>query len=169
MNKDNGQTAAEKLTELIKDIRIAMLTTIDEDGSLRSRPMGTQTEPFDGRNLWFFTSADSGKVQEAQKDRDVNLSYADPGNNRYVSISGKALLVRDRPTMEKYWSPALKAWFPDGLETRDIALLQVKVEKAEYWDAPSSKFVTLVGFLKAIASGERYEGGENEKLNLRQS
>ena len=158
----------QKLRDLIKGIKIAMLTTVDEDGSLRSRPMGTQTEDFDGHYLWFFTSATSPKVQEVQRERQVNVSYADAGGNRFVSVSGRALLVRDRKTMEKYWDVVLKAWFPDGLETPDIALLQVSVDKAEYWDGPSNRLVVLAGFLKAIATGERYEGGaENEKIELK--
>ena len=40
--------AIKKLGELIEDIKIAMLTTVEEDGSLRSRPMGTQQVEFDG-------------------------------------------------------------------------------------------------------------------------
>ncbi|MDQ3122831.1 MAG: pyridoxamine 5'-phosphate oxidase family protein [Actinomycetota bacterium] len=32
-----------------------MMTTVEADGSLRSRPMWTQGDEFDG-SLWFFTS-----------------------------------------------------------------------------------------------------------------
>jgi general stress protein 26 len=168
MENKNGHSDVEKFRELIKDIKIAMLTTVDENnGSLRSRPMGTQLEDFDGHYLWFFTYGRSPKVQDVQQDRQVNVSYADPGSNRFVSVSGRALLVRDRQTMEKYWDTIYKAWFPDGLDTPDIALLQVTVDKAEYWDAPSNKFVTLVGFLKAVVTGQQYEGGENEKINFK--
>lgn len=160
--------AVEKLRELIKDIKIAMLTTVDTDGTLRSRPMGTQDVEFDG-DLYFFVADNSPKVQEVHHDRDVNVSYADHDKTRYVSVSGKALLVRDRKLMEKYWSPILKAWFPDGLDTPNIALLQVRPVKAEYWDAPSGKFVALAGFVKALVTGQPYEGAgtENEKLNLK--
>jgi general stress protein 26 len=153
----------EKLRDLIKGIRTAMLTTIDADGSLHSRPMATQEAELDG-DLWFFTGASSPKVAEVGRDRRVNLSYAAPDDNRYVSVSGTARLVLDKAKAKELWNPILKAWFPEGLDDPNLALLQVKVEKAEYWDAPSSKMVQLVGFLKAIATGERYEPGENEKL-----
>lgn len=164
----NGHEEVEKLRDLIKGIKIAMLTTQDTDGSLRSRPMGTQLDDFDGHYLWFFTYGDSGKVKEVQKDRQVNVSYADVGGNRFVSVSGRGLLVRDRKTMEKFWNELYKAWFPDGLETPDIALLQVTVDKAEYWDGPSNKLVVLAGFLKAIATGQTFDGGaENEKIDFK--
>ena len=156
----------EKIRDLIKGISFAMLTTVDEDGSLRSRPMQTQEAEFNGE-LWFFTSASSPKVDEVRSDQRVNVSYADPDDNRYVSLSGTASLVRDPAKIKELWKPALKAWFPDGLEDPDLALLRVKVEKAEYWDSPSSKMVQLAGFLKAIATGQRLDyAGENEKIEL---
>jgi general stress protein 26 len=163
------KTDIEKIRDLIKDIRFAMLTTIDTDGSLRSRPMATQETEFDG-DLWFFTPAGSPKVDEVERDERVNVSYAAPDDNRYVSISGTAQLVRDRAKMKELWNPVLKAWFPEGLGDPDLALLRVRVEKAEYWDSPSSKMVQLAGFVKAIATGKRADDiGENEKIDLKGS
>jgi general stress protein 26 len=155
----------EKLWLLSKDIKFGMLTTAEADGTLRSRPMATQQSPFDG-DRWFFTYGRAPKVQEIEEDHHVNISYADPDDNRYVSVSGTARLVRDRAKMEELWNPIYKAWFPDGLDTPDIALLQVTVTQAEYWDATNNKLVQLAGFVKALATGQRAEGGENEKLDL---
>jgi general stress protein 26 len=155
----------KKLAKLIKGIRVAMLTTEDDDGTLRSRPMETQNTEFDG-TLWFFTEAGSHKVDEInRREHQVNLSYADPDGNRYVSVSGVATLVRDRAKIDELWSPALKAWFPKGKDDPDVALLKVDVEKAEYWDAPSSTIVKLAGFTKALLTGRKYHPEENAKLN----
>jgi general stress protein 26 len=160
------QDDIQKLNELIHKIDFTMLTTIDTDGTLRSRPMSTQKTPFDG-TLWFFTGASSEKVFETRHHNQVNLSYADPKNQRYVSVSGVAELSRDQAKMKELWNPAYKAWFPDGLDDPDLALLKVHVEKAEYWDSPNGTVVTLIGFAKALLTGQRYEGSENEKLDLR--
>src|SRR5689334_16524918 len=137
---ENRTDEVETLGEKIKGIRIAMLTTEDSDGKLRSRPMGTQDFEFDG-DLWFFTGASSPKMSEVEHDQQVNLSYADPDDNRYVSVSGTAQLVRDRQKIDEYWKPFYKAWFPNGKDDPDLALLKVSVTKAEYWDASSSKMV----------------------------
>jgi general stress protein 26 len=162
---ERGEAVA-KLRELIKDIDFAMLTTVDEsDGTLRSRPMATQRAEFDG-DLWFFTRASAPKVDEVEREQQVNVSYADPSHQRYVSISGRAQLVRDRKKNKELWNPVFKAWFPEGLDDPDLALLHVAVEKAEYWDSPSGKLVALAGFVKAIATGQPIKGGENEKLEL---
>lgn len=161
----NSSEEIKKLGEMIKDIDYAMLTTATGEGRLRSRPMSTQQAEFDG-DLWFFTGADSPKVREIQEDQQVNLSYAQPDKNRYVSVSGRAAVVRDRKKAEELWNPAYKAWFPEGLDDPNLALLRVRVEEAEYWDSPSSAVVHLFGFVKAIATGQEYHPGENEKISL---
>jgi general stress protein 26 len=162
---DQRDDAIRKLATLIKDIQVAMLTTAEEDGSLRSRPMASEQAEFDG-TLWFFTRADSGKVHEINREHQVNLSYAEPKMQHYVSVSGTATLVRDMARIKELWKPLYKAWFPDGLDDPELALLRVDVTKAEYWDSPSSKVVQLVGFLKAVTTGKMYQGGEHEKVTL---
>jgi general stress protein 26 len=162
---NNRSESISKLWSLIKDVQIGMLTTVEEDGTLRSRPMANQKVEFDG-DLWFFTYADSAKVDEVQHDRHVNVSYANPDDQVYVSVSGKAQLVRDRKKMEELWNPLLKTWFPNGLEDPNIALLKVRVNQAEYWDAPSRAVVMLAGFVKSQLTGTPPSPGDNEKLDL---
>ena len=164
-NQADHNESIRKLGEMIKGIEFAMLTTAEADGTLRSRPMRTQQADFDG-DLWFFTRASAPKVDEVKQDQNVNVSYAAPDDQRYVSISGQAQLVRDRKKIEELWNPPLKAWFPKGLEDPDLALLKVSVEQAEYWDAPSSAMAHLVGLAKATVTGKQYEAGDHEKLDL---
>lgn len=153
------------LWEKIKDVRVAMLTTLEPSGTLRSRPMYTQQVEFDG-DLWFFTADDSGKVAEIEADSDVNLAYAEPQDSRYVSVSGKAKVVHDRAKIDELWSPALNAWFKGGKDDPHIALLRVSVTEAEYWDDTSNKMSQLFGMAKAAVTGETYTGAEHEKLEL---
>ncbi len=154
--------AVEKLGHLIRDIGIAMLTTFD-GSRLRSRPMMTQERPFDG-TLWFFTSASSVKATELRAHPEVNLAYASTSDNRYVSISGRASLVHDRERAEPMWSPVYRAWFPKGLDDPDVVLLRVDVERAEYWDANTSKMTDLVGLVRAVLTGKPYEAGEHREV-----
>jgi general stress protein 26 len=155
-----------KLAKMIHGITYAMMTTMDGEGNLRSRPMATQNTEFDG-TLWFFTGASMAKVDEIAHDQHVNVSYAQPGENKYVSVSGRAQLVRDRAKIDELWNPMYKAWFPKGKDDPETALIRVDVDKAEYWDSPSSSMVHMVGFVKAIVTGQKLDyAGENQKLNL---
>jgi general stress protein 26 len=131
-----------KVDERLKDMRLAMLTPVDADGALRRRPMAAPQAAFDGE-LWVVSGADAPEVEEAPQPHQVSVSFADPEHQRYVSISGTASLVRARQRMEALWSPWFRTWFPRGLDEPNLTLLKVAVEKAEYWDAPSSPMVQL--------------------------
>jgi general stress protein 26 len=92
---------------MVKDIEFCMMTTVDENGDLHSRPMSINGDIDRDGDLWFFTSASSHKVAEITKLPKVNVSFADPDNQHYVSISGKAQLVRDRNKIDELWRPEL--------------------------------------------------------------
>ncbi len=142
----------KKLRKLIKGARVAMLTTTAPDGSLRSRPMATLKAPFEG-DLWFFTRASAPKADEIRDNDHVNVSFSDADDNRYLSISGTASLVRDTDRLESLWSGRLKNWFPDGKKDPDLALLRVKVDRAEYWDAKTAAMVPLAGLVQSSLGG----------------
>jgi general stress protein 26 len=163
--KTDRKNPIEHLGELIHGIQVAMMTTVEEDGTLRSRPMWTHDRDFDGE-LWFFTHEHSPKVDEVERDHHVSLSYSDPTRDRYVSVSGVARLVRDKEKARELWNPTLKAWFPQGLDDPELALLGVTVTKAEFWDTPNKRMVQLVGFVKGVLTGEPYRPGEHEKVTL---
>ena len=171
MQKDTvNLQAAAKLKEKVKKVDIAMLTTEEVDGHLRSRPMHT-TQVDDNGVLWFFTSDESGKAYIIEKENcKVNLAYADPQKDTYISISGTADIVEDRAKMEALWNPAMKAWFAQGLDTPDIALVKVSAERAEYWDVTSNKMVQLFAMAKSAITGDSDAArsvGNNEKMNIR--
>ncbi len=155
---------AEKLWELMRSTKFAMLTT-EDDGELRSRPMAASQDSFDG-TLWFFTRASAHKVDEVQAHQRVGVSYADPDKQNYVSLSGTAALVRDPALIDAHWAEILRTWFPKGKGDPDIALLRVDVTQAEYWDAPNSKMVHAYGYLKARLTGSAPAPGGNEKVSV---
>ncbi len=166
MTKQTRSAQIEKLDELIGDIDIAMLTTQEADGTLRSRPMATQNTEFDG-NLWFFTRIDAAKVAEVQQDQSVNVSYADADNQRYVSVSGRATVLRDQQKIDELWNPIAKVWFPDGKEDPSLALMKVQVTQAEYWDASANRMVQFAQFAKALVTGGNGEElGDNRKVSF---
>ncbi|MEV0154630.1 pyridoxamine 5'-phosphate oxidase family protein [Micromonospora sp. NPDC050686] len=160
-------TAADgrhRVTELIRQARICMLTTIGVDGRMMSRPMGLQEAAFDG-NLWFFAYADSAKVRQIRVNPEVNVAFSDQRHHAWVSISGTAHEGYDRARAEQLWNPLLKAWFPDGLETPGLTLIKVHATSAEYWDSPGGTVVTLFGFAKAAVTGRPPRTGENHEVN----
>jgi general stress protein 26 len=157
----------QKLADLIDEASIAMLTTAEPDGTLRSRPLATLQMDSEGK-LWFFTAMSSGKVGEIDQHRKVNLSYANPEKQDYVSISGHARLFRDQQKMQELWTPWVEPWFPAGLNDPDLGLLEVTVDEAEYWDAPQSKTQRIFGLARALSTGKTDRLGEHGKVHPRQ-
>jgi general stress protein 26 len=151
-----------RLAELIAAAEVAMLTTADADGTLRSRPLMTLEMDAGGR-LWFFTDLSTRKVGEMDQHRKVNLSYADGTRQSFVSVAGRVRLLRDPEKARDLWTQRVKPWFPSGLEDPDLGLLEVTVEEAEYWDVPASRMQRLFG-LTAAGEGRPGQPGEHAQV-----
>lgn len=135
MNEEKRTENIRQINEVLAGFEVAMLTTLQaRDGSLHSRPMMYQNQPFDG-SLWFFSKFSSAKVDEIRGGSQVNLSFASAEKQRYVSISGSAYVIRERMRMEALWDEKYRTWFPNGLDEPDLVLLRVDVVEAEVWDA----------------------------------
>ncbi|KAE8763526.1 pyridoxamine 5'-phosphate oxidase family protein [Georgenia thermotolerans] len=160
---DEQAEGRKKLAALVKDARIAMLNTIDADGHLVSRPMGLQEVEFDG-DLWFFADEHSDLAADLTAVPDVNVSFS--ANGSWVSVSGKAEIVRDRERSKELWNTFVDAWFPDGPETPGVLLIKVHADAAQYWDTPGAKVVQLMSMVKSKIKGERYDGGETGTVTL---
>ena len=164
METQTEESKIKKLRNLIDDVNIGMLVTKHED-HLHSRPMATSDVDDEG-NLWFFTNEFSGKIDQLEHDSHVCVSYSNPSKNTYIAVRGTAELVNDKAKLQDLYTPALKAWFPEGLDDPKLALLKVNTEQAEYWDSSSSKMVTFFNVLKAVVTGQKYDAGDHGKLNL---
>lgn len=165
MTKTHNADQVAKLRELIGDMKFCMLTTVEPDGSLHSRPMAVQQTEFDG-DLWFFTGKSTEKVQELAREQRVNVSFSDPKENTYVSVSGTARMVQDAAKAKELWNPFYRTWFPKGLDDPDLTLLKVDVDHAEYWDAPNSLVTHLFGVVQATVTGKRPSPGDHAEVTL---
>jgi general stress protein 26 len=162
---DEMSVAQRELWEKLEGVRPTMMTTVDEDGSLRSRPMWTLGDTFDG-TLWFFTGADAPKAQELARNDQVGLSYAAPDKDLYVSVSGRAQLVRDRAKIEELWNPFAEAWFPDGVDDPNLAMLKITVDRAQYWEDKKPKVLQLAEILVSIVRDVPPESGEQGRIDF---
>jgi general stress protein 26 len=153
-----------KLGELIDDIEVAMLTTREADGSLVSRPLQTLKLDANGE-LIFFTAADSHKVDQLTDDSSVNLAYAHPGEQRYVSVRGRARMDRDADTIEELWSAPQKIFFPAGKDDPNLMVLRVRVVDAAYWEAAGNFIARALDFARGMLSGSPEDLGKHGHLD----
>jgi general stress protein 26 len=155
----SGEEGQKKISELVKGIHIAMLTTVAKDGTMSSRPMAIQDEPFNG-TMWFLTRSTSEKIDEIQQDQHVTLTFAEPKDSKYISLKGRASVNQDRTKIKDLWNPMYKAWFPKGQDDPEIAVLRVDVTQADFWEASSSRLIMGVKYLAAATTGGTMPVGE---------
>ena len=161
----NGDDGREKILALIKDMHITMMATNSPEGFMHARPMGARLEEASG-DVWFFTTRSSAVISELRADPRVLLSYADPKEQHYVSISGRGSVVDDKAKAKELWSEPMRTWFPKGVDDPDLILIRVEGERGQYWDSPSSAVVYAYGYVKARLTGERPDPGEEGKVKL---
>lgn len=162
----HDEATRTKVIEMVKDLRIAMLSTRGPDGKFHSRPMAVSDAEFNG-TLYFLTDVRSGKIHDLETDPETVVTFSDHGVQKYVAMRGRGSLTTDKTAIRDHWTPTAKAWFPKGVDDPDIALIRVDVEDAEYWDAPSRKMVVLYAYAKAALTGQKPGNvGEHERLSL---
>jgi general stress protein 26 len=143
----SNEEAVKKFVKLVKAVNVCMFITNNKEEN-HTRPMFT-IEVEENGTLWFFTDARSVKVEEVSADPTAHLVYAHPGKESYMDVWGQSSVVTDKQTLKDKWSPLVKAWFPDGVDDPNLALLKVTPQDAYYWDAEAGK---MVSFLKIIVS-----------------
>ena len=126
------KTEIEKVAKLMKNIDFCMMTTQSTDG-MRARPMSNNGEvEFDG-DVWFFSGADSRKIEDIERDPQVHLGYADTENFVFVSLTGGATIVTDVEKKRELWIEDLERWFEEGPESDDVVLIKVTPHTVAYW------------------------------------
>ncbi|MFD2163314.1 pyridoxamine 5'-phosphate oxidase family protein [Paradesertivirga mongoliensis] len=156
---------ARELASKLANIKIAMLTTITEQGKSHSRPMYTFELKDDGI-IWMFISKESRKLKEIQANPDVLLNYSNPQHDLYIAVNGKAEISNDTSKIEELWSDRFKMWFPYGKEDPNLCLLKIIPQEAEYWDTPDLLITQVINLVKNTMGGNPYMEGENKTLRF---
>ena len=165
VDADAQPKALAELARLIDGITVVMVTTVADDGALRCRPLLLEALEADG-SLTFLTHLSSQKVAELSRDARVNVAFVGDKGDRYVSVSGTGRTTHDPARMRALWNPTYRAWFPDGPDDPDSAILTVTIDRVEYWDVPSSRLVRLWGVVRALATGEVAEAGDHRTIEF---
>ena len=163
----NDDQRREKVREMVRDIGICMFTTTDAAGAMHARPMAPMTDPTpDDDTIWFFTRAATPKTGEVGADGNVLLSFAATSSQDYLSLTGKATVMRDVAKQKALWSEGARVWFPKGPESEELTLIAFHPEQAQYWDSPSSTVLYAYGYVKAVLTGTAPKGGDSAKVSF---
>ncbi len=135
-----GKMSLAEISEKMRDIDFAVLSTRTEDGAIAGRPMSNNREvEFDG-DSYFFTCDDTRTVADIQRDPNVGLTYQAKSGMLgmkpfFLTLEGRASLIKDKAEFAERWTKDLDAWFKQGIDTPGLTLIRVDAERLHYWDS----------------------------------
>lgn len=163
-NKDNAVPLEKKLDDLYKlidGIEIAQFTTRRADGDLVSRPMAVQRR-VDGADLWFMTNGDSHKLEELATDPHVNCAFYNMSTREWVSVSGTAVISRNKQLIHDLYQPDWKAWLGDeggakngGPDDPRITLVLIEAHSVTYSKKDRPAPLQLFAVAKGMITGDK--------------
>ncbi len=71
----------------------------------------------------------------------VSLHLGKPGI--FISIEGEARLIRDKAQFERHWMSDLERWFPEGIDTPGLVLINVHGNRVQYWDGEENGVISV--------------------------
>jgi general stress protein 26 len=128
-----------ELAEKMKDIDFAVLSTRTRSGAIAARPMSNNRQVnYDG-DSFFFTCDETGTVADISGDPQVGLAYQSKSGMFgmrpfFLTIEGRAELIRDKGRFAEHWTKDLDRWFEQGIDTPGLTLIKVAAERLHYWD-----------------------------------
>ena len=161
MADDHAQDI-DRTWELMKKIGFAMMVTHGGE-KLRARPMAAYLDR-DANTIFFLTDARRHKDDEIAANPHINLSFADAGDMKFVSVSGTAVVSNDRAKIKELFNTPAKAWW-DSAEDPNIRVLKFTPEEAEYWDSPGT-VISYVKMAAAAVTNTRPDLGTNRKVAI---
>jgi general stress protein 26 len=154
----------DRVWDIIEKVGVAMLTT-QFAGGLRARPLEARPDREAGI-IWFLTDVRSGKDDEVAASPEIGLVFIDTGDKAYLSITGRAEILRDTAQAAAIWKSSDQVWWPGGPDDPTLRVLRVEPKTAELWDGPSSSAIAAFEFVKAKLAGTKPNLGENRKISV---
>ncbi len=161
------QEQIDKIQEVIKDVKFAMMSTINSKGDIHAWPMTTSETSIGGKEIWFIGDKTSDVVKDIQDNPKIGLSYATQDEKDYVSVSANAELPTDKAKLDELWSPVYNAFFEHGKEDPNVQLIKVVPHGIECWLSGSSTVNMFKMAAAALQDGKTAEDiGEQFSVSL---
>jgi general stress protein 26 len=152
--QDPAEKAQQNFLEILRKFDRAMLITHAPSTGFHARPMAIADTDNDG-SVWFISGADSAKVDELQRDAQVQAVMQN--SSKWLSIVGRADVLRDRERIHQLWKEPFRVWF-NGKDDPNIVLLHLRPTEAEYWDSSGLKGLKFaLQFAAAYVTGKELD------------
>jgi general stress protein 26 len=163
LNKEEGII---KLKKMVDDVKYCFFSTdLKNEDEPTSTVMTAQTVDDEG-NIWFFSGIDSDRNRDIKANKKVQLYFSCPEKNTYLTVIGDASIIIDKAKFAELWNPLLKIWFKDGIEDKNISLLKVETNTANYWDIEGGKMINFFKMVAAAITGSQVNESSQGTIKL---
>ena len=131
----------KKFWRALKSDMIMMLGLVGVEES-HTRPMTAQMRGGEGP-IWFFTSRENTLVQNLRKESRAIGTFASKDHELFASVHGRLSLDNDPDVIDELWNSYVEAWFEQGKDDPDVALLRFDADRAEIWENEGGLFAGL--------------------------
>ncbi len=129
-----AHTDAEITAKFWAALRKDMTVMLGLDREVDQRPMTAQLEgDEDSGPVWFFGAKDSDLVGQLATPVDAQFSFVSKGHDVWATVSGTLTLDNDRAMIEALWNPYVAAWYEDGKDDPNLALMRFDASHAKIW------------------------------------
>lgn len=156
------QAHLDHLYEMLEDFHVAMVVSHGADGALFARPMAIARIDRGGK-MYFTTNIETAHAADLAADPRVTVVVQ--SKTRFAAVRGTAATSTDGALIHSLWQESWRAWFPEGKDAPDIAIIVVEPLHGEYWDMAQVSglkfvFAAAKAYLRGRLPDEREEHAE---------
>ncbi|BEG99656.1 pyridoxamine 5'-phosphate oxidase family protein [Bacteroides sedimenti] len=122
-------TIQEKAAQMIDNVQIITLASINEKGYPRPVPMVKLKAEFGA--IYVATGTSSEKTAHFRANPKAGLSIVEGGNS--IVYTGEVVIVTDEAIKRSLWSEWMSEHFPGGVEDPEYCVLKFTPISATYW------------------------------------
>jgi len=130
-----NESAPQHFFMLLKKFDVVMMLTGSGEAQ-QARPMTIVQIDSQG-TAWFLSSLNAERTRDLEQSPRVRLLCQ--SMSVYLSLVGRAAVVKDQSKINELWKDSFKVWFPEGRTAPDLALISVTPISGEYWDQSGAK------------------------------
>lgn len=128
------------------------------EGGGHHEPLTAQLDDEQVDTLYFFI----GKDNRAARGGQGMVQFVSKGHDFFACLDGTARIDNDQAQIDKLWNSQVEAWFPEGKDDPNLALLRFDINSAEMWETD----ISLTGRVKMLFGGtiRGEEAGSHAKV-----
>ncbi|MDP3175619.1 MAG: pyridoxamine 5'-phosphate oxidase family protein [Phenylobacterium sp.] len=134
-----------------------------DGGDAHFQPMTAFAEP-DSGTIWFYARADGDLARHAGGGQAATMILQT--KDLHACLDGQLSVQADRARIDKYWSPVVAAWYPEGKDDPNLTMLRLDAADAQLWITEAGPVKFMWEIVKANATKSTPDLGERTDISL---